>query len=303
MAEHQPVVEDLPLLDALRGLGLLQQELLRFALYVASKGPADFEGEKVACTLRDGQRRTSTLLAMAAGQSLNTVLRMAKLRGIPVRDAYPVARSTVETFVNAAYLLSESDEVAERAIKHVRYASWKLDNSRVGSGEFSIEFRSDHTADETLAREFPEFNRKGMGSWTTLDVPSRIRRIGELSGRRAGSRLLAAYSLIYTLSSEIIHGSPFGASFFYSAHLGGESTAEAFVAGTVRQLEEILIAVLHASCGYLAAFFESQQMAAPSAAEHKIFARLLAISTKDSSAFPKARVQVDCDASDYQDDG
>ena len=287
MAQQNPAAEELPLLDALRGLGLLQQELLRFALYVASQGPAEFEGEMVKCTLADGQRRTSTLLAMAAGQSLNTVLSMAKLRGIPVRDTYPVARSAIETFVNAAYLLSESDAIAERAIKYTRYASWKQHNRRVGSGEFSLEIQSDPTADETLANEFPEFNGKGMGSWTALDVPSRIRRIGELSGRRAGSRLLAAYSLIYSLSSEIIHGSPFGAAYFYSAHSNTDSSTEAFVAGTVRQLEEILIAVLHAGCGYLSAFFESQKMAAPSAVEQKIFARLLSISTADPALFPR----------------
>jgi hypothetical protein len=78
--------EELPLLDTLRGLAMLQQEFLRLALFVASEGPASFEGEKLTCTLGEGQRRTSTILAMAAGQSFETLLRMAKLRGIPVRD-------------------------------------------------------------------------------------------------------------------------------------------------------------------------------------------------------------------------
>lgn len=278
--------EDIPLIDALRGLGLLQSELLRFALYVASEGPAEFEGEKVVCTLGDSQRRTSTLLAMAAGQSMNTVLQMAKLRGIPVRDAYPVARSAVETFVNAAYLASESEQIAARAIRYIDYASWKHHNRRIGSGEFSLEIRSDPNAEETLLTKFPDFSGKGMNSWTSLDVPSRIRRVGELSGKRAGSRLLAAYGLIYSLSSEVIHGSPFGASYFYTGRTYGAATTEAFVSGTVRQLEEILMAVLHAACGFLAAFFESQHMDHPSAAEQKIFARLLDISTKDSSKFP-----------------
>ena len=92
--------EELPLIDSLRGLAMLQQEFLRLALFVASEGSATFEGEKLTCTLGDGQRRTSTFLAMAAGQSLETLLHMAKLHGIPVRDAYPIARSTIESFVN-----------------------------------------------------------------------------------------------------------------------------------------------------------------------------------------------------------
>jgi len=279
------VEEELPLIDALRDLAMLQQELLRLALFVASEGPTTFEGEVLNCTLRDDQRRTSTFLAMAAGQSVETLLRMAKLRGIPIRDAYPIARSAVESFVNASFLASESDQVAVRAVRYVSFASWRHHNRRFGSGEFAIEVQSDPDATATLANEFPEFSGKGNGVWTTLDVPGRIRRVGELAGRRAGSRLLAAYGLIYSLSSEILHGSPFGASYFFSAHACAEST-EAFVAGTCRHLEEILIAVLHAHSGYLAAFFWIQGMRAPFAAEEKLFARLLALSTKPPHSLP-----------------
>lgn len=285
--------EELPLLDALRGLAMLQQEFLRLALFVASEGSAAFEGERLTCSLADGQRRTSTFLAMAAGQSLETLLRMAKLRGIPVRDAYPVARSAIESFVNASYLLAESDEIAARAIRYIDFAAWRHHNRKFGSGEFSIEVRSDPDPQATLAHEFPEFRGKGNGSWTSLDVPSRIRRVGELAGHRAGSRLLAAYGLIYSLSSEIIHGSPFGVSYFYSAHQEGERTTEAFRTATARHLEEIFIGVLHAGCGYLAAFFGQQNMQAPLKAEEKIFTRLLDLSTKSSSAFPAAPAQAE----------
>jgi hypothetical protein len=294
--------EELPLLDALRGLAMLQQEFLRLALFVASEGPATFEGETLTCSLADGQRRASTFLAMAAGQSLETLLRMAKLRGIPVRDAYPVARSAIESFVNASYLLAESNEVAARAIRYIDFAAWRHHNRKFGSGEFSIEVRSDPDPQATLQREFPEFCGKGKGSWTNLDVPSRIRRVGELAGPRAGSRLLAAYGLIYSLSSEIIHGSPFGASYFYSAHWNGEETTEAFHAATVRHLEEIFIGVLHAGCGYLAAFFGHQNMQAPLKAEEKIFTRLLDLSSKPSSAFPCAPILQTGDGNEQSND-
>lgn len=276
--------EEFPLLDALRGLAMLQKEFLRLALFVASQGSTTYEGETLTCSLPDAQRRTSTLLAMGAGQSVESLLHIAKQRGIPVRDAYPIARSAVESFVNASYLLAESNAVAERAVRYIEFAAWRQHNRKFGSGEYSIEVRTDPAS--TLASKFPEFAGKGNGSWTNLDMPSRIRRVGELAGRKAGSRLLAAYGLIYSLSSEVIHGSPFGASFFYSAHLKGENTTEAFIAGTVRQLEEILIAVLHAGCGYLAAFFEKQQMQAGLDAEEKLFKRLMALSTKPASAFP-----------------
>lgn len=292
--------EELPLIDALRGLAMLQQEFLRLALFIASEGPAHFDGELLTCSLPDAQRRISTLLAMGAGQSVESLLRIAKQQGIPVRDAYPIARSAVESFVNASYLLSEGEEVASRAIRYIDFAAWRHHNRRFGSGEYSIEVRSDPDPTSTIENKFPEFAGKGQGSWTNLDVPSRIRRVGELSGRKAGSRLLAAYGLVYSISSEVIHGSPFGASYFYSAHVQDKSNVEAFRAGTVRQSEEILFAVLSASCGYLTAFFEHQSMLAPLAAVEKLFDRLIALNELPPSAFPTASAQSSVNAPSQQ---
>ncbi len=279
--------EELPLIDALRGVGLLQSELLRIALFVSSEGPIQFEGEHIECKLTDPRRRTSTLLAMAAGQSLQTVLQMAKLRGIPVRDTYPIARSAIETFINASYLLSEADCVSERAIRSIEYSAWKQANRSVGSGDYTLKIQSDNNQKKTLATKFPEFQGKGMGSWSSLDVPSKIRRVGELAGKRAGSRFLASYALIYSLSSEVIHGSPFGVSYFYTSKLSENPSVEDFINGTQYQLEDILVSVLHAACGYLSAFSEVQNFVTLAAAEQKIFNRLLEISTKDTTEFPQ----------------
>jgi hypothetical protein len=151
-----------PLLDSLRGLAMLQQEFLRLALFVASEGPTTFEGEQLTCNLGERQRRISTFLAMAAGQSLETLLHMAKLRGIPVRDAYPVARSAIESFINASYLLAESDQVAARAIRYIDFAAWRHHNRRFGSGEFSIELRTDPDPELTRSRAHALTNIPGV---------------------------------------------------------------------------------------------------------------------------------------------
>jgi len=188
-------------------------------------------------------------------------------------------RAAVETFINASYLLAESDDVAARAIEHASYATWRHYNRRIGNGDFTLDLHADPDPQGTLEREYSEFSGKGAGSWTKLDVPSRIQRVGKLVGRRPGARLLAAYGLIYSLSSEIIHGSPYGANYFYFGHADGGSTVEEFRAWTARQLENVLIAALHAASGYLAAFFEKQNMQTPMAAEEEVFQRLLALST------------------------
>jgi hypothetical protein len=60
--------------------------------------------------------------------------------------------------------------------------------------------------------------------------------------------------------------------------------------------------VLHAGCGYLAAFFGQQNMQAPLKAEEKIFTRLLDLSTKPSSAFPCASIHEVADGDEQSTD-
>lgn len=249
-----------------------QMELLRLCLFVASEGPATFKGEELTCSLNEKQRRASTFIAMAAGQSVATVLKMSELRGIPVRDIYPIARSVVESFINAAFLASGSDEAADRAINYIAYSSWKHVNRTVGSGDFALEIS---TKPELSDSPFPEFNGKGNGVWTKLDLPSRIRSVGEAAGKKSGSRLLGAYALIYSISSEIIHGSPYGVSYFYHAHLPDSPTVDDFRTGTEKQIEDVLFAVIHGAAGYLSTFFELQNMSLPTQSEQHLFNRLL----------------------------
>lgn len=263
-------------LAALKAILKEQSELLTLSLYVTTQGPVTYEGEHLSCAIGAAKLRTSQHIAMCAGQSIQTILKCSEWRGIPVRDLYPIARSTVESFINAAFLLAENDSVAERAARYVSYAQWKHLNRSVGSGKFSLQLSAQDSDSDTVSPEFPEFEGRGNGVWTKLDVPSRIRVVGQLTGRKAGSRLLAAYSLIYSTSSEIIHGSPYGVNYFYQAYLPNEASVDDFRDATGKQLVDILCSVSHAIAGYLSTFFAAQKMHKPYAAEQELFNRLLA---------------------------
>lgn len=264
-------------LASLQGIVNEQLELITLSLYIATQGPTVFRGEPLSCQLGDAKKKTSQHIAMCAGQSVTTILRCADWRGIPVRDLYPIARSAIESFINAAYILVEADTVAERAAKYVAFASWKQANRRIGSGEFAMSLATPPLESKAVSPEFPEFAGSGNGVWTKLDVPSRFRTVGELAGRKAGSRFLAAYALVYSLSSEIIHGSPYGVNYFYQAHLPPTATVADFEDATGKQLEDLLFAVSHAVAGYASAFFRSQGMLAPYLAEQELFNRLLSL--------------------------
>jgi len=259
---------------------------MRLALFMTTKGPIVFQGKELICSLPDTQKRISSYLAMAGGQSVETLLKMTNLRGRPVRDAYSVARTVIESYVNASYLLSESAEVSERAIRYIDFANFRHYNRSYGNGDFKIDVMLDVNSAEEIKLMFPEFSGKGKSSWTNLDVPSRITKVGELAGAKSGSRLIAAYALIYSISSEIIHGSPFGAAYFYSAHIVIDRTNEAFCLNSIKHLEEILVAVLHAGGGYLLTFFGLQNIEGPISVEAEIHKTIMELINKPPSAFP-----------------
>ncbi|HCE6498016.1 TPA: hypothetical protein NH194_004287 [Pseudomonas aeruginosa] len=251
-----------------------QQELLRLALWVMSQGPTVFRDQEIKCVLKWDQVRAASATCLGAGQSLNTILKSSEERGIPVRDLYPVARSVVEGFINAAFFITQPVDIAQRALKHKDYAAWRHTNRVVGTGKFTFSLSSCSDPQEAAARLFPEFSGKGRGSWSTLDAPSKIDRIGR-SVQSSGGALLGAYGLIYAISSEIIHGSVYGMSYFMSAHNPGDMTVEGFQNGTESQVVTILTAVSHAASGFLSAFWQLHQCRPAIDAERSLFERIL----------------------------
>ncbi|WP_432755275.1 DUF5677 domain-containing protein [Pseudomonas sp. WMBT8] len=260
-------------MEVLRNIINEQLELLRLTLYVTTQGPLEYSGETYNCTLSEEKQRTSQPIAMAAGQTVNTLLKCSDWRGVPVRDLYPLARSCIESFINASFLLAEDDAKAERAVRWLKYRAWKQHNRSVGTGTFSLHISNDTPAPE----EASEFTRRGVSrEWSEYDTPTRLRRVAELAGGKAGSRLLAAYALVYSTSSEIIHGSPYGVSYFYQAYLPPDPTVEDFPKATQLQLEDLLCAVCHALAGYLSCSTKVLGLRQMYTAEQRLFNRLLA---------------------------
>jgi hypothetical protein len=264
---NQQVIEEL------RAVIGAQQELLRVALWVMSQGPVDFCGHELSCALAWDQVRAASATALGAGQSVNTILSGSDKLGIPVRDLYPIARAVVEGFINASFFVTQPVEVSERAIKHKDYAAWKHSNRTIGNGDFAFVLRTGPDPKATAAELFPEFVGRGRDSWTSLDAPSKINRIGKVAGRSGGA-LLGAYAIVYAVSSEIIHGSVYGMSYFMSAHSREVKSVDAFQAGTRAQVVDILTAVIHATSGFLSAFAKVHDCKPLIDAERELFKRM-----------------------------
>lgn len=265
-------------LKELRTVIAAQQELLRIALYMMTQGPIAFSDQELKCSLEEDQVRAACAVAMGAGQSLNTILKLSDDQGIGIRDLYPIARSVVEGFLNAAFFVTQPVDISRRALEHRHFAAWKHHNRIIGNGDIMIAIGAANPKTEA-ARLFPNFAEKGKDSWTALNAVDRINKIGKVF-KASGGALIGAYAGIYALSSEIIHGSVYGMSYFFSAHVR-EQTVEGFKSGTVEQVIDILIAVSHASSGFLSAFANVQKLGPFVLAEHDMFKRLFRAATGD----------------------
>jgi hypothetical protein len=260
-------------LEELRAVIEAQQELLRLTLGVMSRGPAVFQGHELSCVLEWDQVRAASVTTLGAGQSVNTIMNGSGAVGIPVRDLYPIARGVVEGFINAAFFVTQPVEVSQRALKHKEYAAWKHINRTIGNGEFAFTLSTGPDPKKAVARLFPDFAGKGQASWSTLDAPSKIDRVGKVV-RHSGGALLGAYALVYAVSSEIIHGSVYGMSYFMSAHNRDEANVEDFRAGTEGQVVDILSAICHAASGFLSAFARVHKCQPLIDAERMLFRRM-----------------------------
>jgi hypothetical protein len=242
-----------------------QQRLLNLSLFVLDKGRALYEGHELVCKLSTNVRNVVTHLSFAGGQSTVTILEFAKKRGSPVRDCFPVARSAIETLINATYVLAGGEDLAKQAMRHAGQKAYRDLDRNVGRGDYVMHIyaatspmpNQDQLAE--LKKSLGEFTsvQGREKSWTDDSVPMRVEKIGKKFGAPTASGLLGAYALIYGNASEIIHGTLFGTNFFYHGTTGSNTLAE-FHAITEQHLESVLFATFMAINSYLSAFCIAQ---------------------------------------------
>jgi hypothetical protein len=162
--------------------------------------------------------QTLPLLLHAAATSSRTVCDLGP--GVQTRDCYCIARTVLETCVNASYILAKGPLAAERAIRHCRQKAFKdMDReSKIGATIIKAWFsgKPDFTTVPQLEADIAEFSSKHgrEKNWIDDSIDDRIVVIGEEFGNSVLTRLHFARFMIYRHSSEILHGSVFGAGYF-----------------------------------------------------------------------------------------
>ena len=165
--------------------------------------------------------RVPLLMLQAVGVSMHSVLALTQSRDMAIQDGFGIARSAVETAVNAAYIAVGGEPIAEQAVRHMRQKRWR-DLSReanIGGLRMTVSRDLGITPNDLpgLPEALKEYtNKRGreVRDWTHTSIEDRIDAVTETCNR-AGICFGAAIFAIYRPSSELLHGTFYGVNYFW----------------------------------------------------------------------------------------
>jgi hypothetical protein len=255
----------------------MQHILVNRTLSLINLGEATVGVDKIECQIGEASKIAIGNLALAAGQSTEMILSLLDTRGFKVRMLFPIARASVETWINAAYILAGGEEMAARAINHAQQKFYRDYDRKFGKGESTMTVRHLPAADEELPEEIREkmaefTTKKGRPKdWTDHTAPERIEFIREKLGVTCSAGFLGAYGLIYSDASEIVHGSLYGARKFFDGGYKTFKDHDEFNEFTAGHLEGILFSLILSTDNYLHAFGAAHDLKSLLYAADKIF--------------------------------
>jgi len=217
-------------------------------------------------------------LLQGAGSSTNTLLDLSDGPGLHTRDCYGIARSIVETLVNACFVMAGGETTAKQAIDHAIQKSYTdlSRESKIGESVISAAYTGktnlkNATELKNLVAKFTSRSGREKG-WTDESIDDRIAMIGNKFGCSVLTSLHGARFSIYRHSSEFLHGTLFSAYLFFgiSAPNGYPNNEKKFADFIGDQHLLLLIGValgwsavveaFHASFGYGIAVAHSKKL-------------------------------------------
>lgn len=167
---------------------------------------------------KDGTLVAFALLAQGIIDSSQTTIQLIKSNKL--RDAYIISRSIFEHCLNIGYFSVKGEAMIEKAYNHSLSKSYRdlRRNIEIGDIKFSTGISKDieipkHERLEKAVEEFT--NKKGheIRSWADDNTFSKIKLITKKFGYEIGYPFSLCLYYIYRHSSELIHGTLFGAMF------------------------------------------------------------------------------------------
>jgi len=230
-------------------------------------------GHKFASSLRDDEKPveedvSQALIPMlqAIGSSSNALVMLSESSGLHTRDCYSIARSIVEASINACYIMAKGEDAANRALRHARQKAFRdLERqSIIGNSVINLVFSGKPKPEsiEGLQEDIEEFTSKTgrEKGWIDLSVDERILEAGSVLGGAIATLLHWSRFAVYRHSSEILHGTLFGAMYFLGLTQPGVKSGKS-LEGFEDSIAQQHVMVLLASQFALFAIVESFHLA------------------------------------------
>jgi hypothetical protein len=231
-------------IEKLRDVLSRQTRLIDFVISAILNSP----DQSATGTSNKWTRDVLPLMIQAAGSSAHTVYKLTVDIGLQVRDCFPIARSIVESVVNVCFILAEGEVVAKRAHDHAIQKSYRDTDRTLESPHVTLKLRNRNKVGaekvEGLQESLDKWTTKRgreRTSWTEESIEDRINIIGDKFGGAVARDLLVSHFMIYRHASEIVHGTYFGALFFfgYTQGLNGHT---AVASNSINALFSVVLA-------------------------------------------------------------
>ncbi len=170
-----------------------------------------------------------------SGVSSHSILKLTDEMNLQARDGYPIARSIVETVINIAFIMAGGEAVAEQADRHAQQKAFRdlKRTSSIAGYTVSVGWTGKLTSEDearlsALVAEFTTKSGRERHDWTESNLEHRLAAIDKRFGHRVMTLIHPAFLMIYRHASEILHGTYFGALFFWGVTTPGQrpSTAD-----------------------------------------------------------------------------
>jgi hypothetical protein len=226
---------------------------------------------------------TVILMIHAAGVSCHSIVTLSSGTGMSVRDCFPIARSVVETAVNACFIQARGIEAARRAQRHALQKSYRDLNRGAKFGELQMTMSNSAKVDPSdvlgLQAAISEFsNKRGeeLRDWTPESIDEKIEAAKAKYGARVGIDLGAARMMIYRHSSEILHGTYFGATYFWKPSIlaGAARSTDEFASTLFDHFSSVFMGIFFALSGIFDVFDKEYEIPAVREANEAAFERL-----------------------------
>ncbi len=207
-----------------------QVSLLNVFITIFVKKTIHIDGEVHKTIEGETLNNVLPLMLQSLGSTVVWTQKLAADLDLSTRHAYPLLRSLIETTINILFIISIGEEGAKKMSRHSIQKFFREVDKNISvrklamSGQrknFSFDKKSILESDLELTPDIREIvaeftSKKGREkNWTDENVDDKLKHLEQCYGSSCISGIRFAHQSIYSISSEIIHGTYYASEYFW----------------------------------------------------------------------------------------